>query len=122
MNSIAKCNLLQNLKTLRRYCVHTPVLSRNHQYRSNGNHEDQGSKRFDPKISIFCFCVALTGGYLNKDRLFPTVTAASPFNLQGRRKQFNFIADVVQVSAPSLVYIEIKGNNLNTSIYQIVYK
>lgn len=28
--------------------------------------------------------------------------------MEGRRKQFNFIADVVTVSSPSLVYIEIK--------------
>lgn len=36
-------------------------------------------------------------------------SAAEPVKrLEGRRKQFNFIADVVDVSAPSVVYIEIK--------------
>ncbi|GLV34437.1 HTRA2-related serine protease [Carabus blaptoides fortunei] len=38
-----------------------------------------------------------------------TVYAAVPVkNLEGRRRQFNFIADVVEQSAPSVVYIEIK--------------
>lgn len=38
------------------------------------------------------------------------LAAAAPADppLKGRRKQYNFIADVVAVSAPSVVYIEIK--------------
>lgn len=43
-------------------------------------------------------------------RLVPTVSAATPtIGLKkGNREKFNFIADVVDVSAPAVVYIEIK--------------
>ncbi|XP_055547509.1 serine protease HTRA2, mitochondrial [Wyeomyia smithii] len=42
--------------------------------------------------------------------LFPRVQAATAFakDLKGRRAMYNFIADVVDVSAPAVVYIEIK--------------
>lgn len=43
----------------------------------------------------------------------PSVQAAVPTgstSLEGRRKMFNFIADVVDQSAASVVYIEIKDN------------
>ncbi|KAM7360096.1 HTRA2-related serine protease [Cochliomyia hominivorax] len=40
--------------------------------------------------------------------VWPTVEAKTLPNLSGRRKQFNFIADVVDVCANSVVYIEIK--------------
>lgn len=52
--------------------------------------------------------------FLKKGNVFPEVHAAIPFNvssqknLQGRRKQYGFIADVVEASGPAVVYIEIK--------------
>lgn len=54
--------------------------------------------------------------YYNKDQetsklsfsLLPLAHAATAKVLKGRREQFNFISDVVQVSAPSVVYIEIQ--------------
>lgn len=77
-------------------------------YRSD---EKEGSTR---NLKIFCVCASICASYyIHKHQLFPPiVSAATPFstnNLAGRRQQFNFIADVVKVSAPSLVYIEIKG-------------
>lgn len=42
-----------------------------------------------------------------KDGLFPTILASVPIDI-GNRSKYNFIADVVEISAPSVVYIEIK--------------
>lgn len=51
--------------------------------------------------------------YYFDDKLFilPIVNAASLFkttDVSQNREKFNFIADVVEISAPSVVYIEIK--------------
>lgn len=52
--------------------------------------------------------------FLRREDVFPEVYAATPFsvssqkNLQGRRKQYGFIADVVETCGPAVVYIEIK--------------
>lgn len=52
--------------------------------------------------------------FLKNEDTIPKVHAAIAFNpdaqkkLQGRRKQYSFIADVVETSGPAVVYIEIK--------------
>uniref|UniRef100_A0A034W811 Serine protease HTRA2, mitochondrial n=1 Tax=Bactrocera dorsalis TaxID=27457 RepID=A0A034W811_BACDO len=46
--------------------------------------------------------------YNQKDYIIPHVSAFTSPPLSGRRKQYNFLADVVHACAPSVVYIEIK--------------
>ncbi|XP_039971188.1 serine protease HTRA2, mitochondrial [Bactrocera tryoni] len=46
--------------------------------------------------------------YNQKDYIIPHVSAFTSPPLSGRRKQYNFLADVVNACAPSVVYIEIK--------------
>ncbi|XP_045462936.1 serine protease HTRA2, mitochondrial-like [Harmonia axyridis] len=52
--------------------------------------------------------------YCNKDFIIPRVNADAKhlFN-PGGRKNFNFLADVVEIVAPALVYIEIKDKRLD---------
>lgn len=56
---------------------------------------------------IVTAAIGVIGYFSVKEKIF----AATAFNdLKGRRAKFNFIADVVAVSAPSVVYIEIKDS------------
>lgn len=71
-------------------------------YNKNSDRERRKSGYFGSVIAIAAGVV----GYVSfREKLF----AASIINdLKGRRNTYNFIADVVAVSAPSVVYIEIK--------------
>lgn len=66
---------------------------------------------------VLYFAVTIIGYKLYKDNksrfaFIPAVNAASQLSgsLSGRRRQYNFIADVVEAVAPSVVYIEIKDS------------
>ncbi|KAH9630844.1 hypothetical protein HF086_009075 [Spodoptera exigua] len=71
---------------------------------------NSNNNRNETKTSYYRGILAVAAGVVGyislKDKLF----AATVINndLKGRREKFNFIADVVAVSAPSVVYIEIK--------------
>lgn len=63
----------------------------------------------DNRNSYFCVVAVAAGiiGYVSlKEKLFAATAIVN--DLKGRREKYNFIADVVAVSAPSVVYIEIK--------------
>lgn len=87
----------------------------NTKYKSNENN-DSSYQTNDSNYLKYLFAVGAGIGVLTyklyQDGIFPTVEASIPFNtsskLSGRRKQYSFLADVVEQSAPAVVYIEIK--------------
>lgn len=80
----------------------------NNNYNKNDNNNGHGSSSWR---SAFRFFVPFSLGALastmvtQREELTPTISARS---LSGRRREFNFIADVVAGCADSVVYIEIK--------------
>lgn len=84
-------------KNINAACIHINTTENHRDYETNAT----------KRSYKYIFLVA--SGILGYGLLKNKVHAAVPVqNLQGRRKQFNFIADVVEQSAPSVVYIEIK--------------
>lgn len=78
-------------------CIHINTTENHRDYETNATKRSYN----------YLFLVA--SGILGYGLLKNKVHAAVPIHsLHGRRKQFNFIADVVEQSAPSVVYIEIK--------------
>ncbi|XP_075148125.1 HTRA2-related serine protease [Haematobia irritans] len=86
-------------------------------FSTRNNGQGYGSRQersnWNPLISAGC-CLAVAtawGAYsyfTRPNSFWPIVEAKTLPNLIGRRKQYNFIADVVDVCAESVVYIEIK--------------
>ncbi|KPJ05171.1 Serine protease HTRA2, mitochondrial [Papilio xuthus] len=87
-----------------------PILNINYRcsYRAITTYKQRKSEK-DNSYIFNGFILAAAGviGYVS---IKEKVSAASIVNdsLKGRREKYNFIADVVAVSAPSVVYIEIK--------------
>lgn len=82
---------------------------------NRGSDRNQQNGNWKSRFLTGCAIVAAaawgTFTYIRRDhRFWPTVEAKTLPNLSGRRKQYNFIADVVDVCAQSVVYIEIKDN------------
>ncbi|XP_050449591.1 serine protease HTRA2, mitochondrial [Cataglyphis hispanica] len=110
----------------------TIVLAERHKTRIRvfHSHQHQGRKVFENRSREFLTCTALISavglGYVLynwKDVIWrrienlavpncPVIRAVSlpPSNGNQNRDRYNFIADVVEISAPAVVYIEIKDN------------
>ncbi|CAH0597774.1 unnamed protein product [Chrysodeixis includens] len=74
---------------------------------NNYNNSNDASNSYNN--GIVAVAAGVIGYFSLKEKLF-AATVDDDNNLKGRREQFNFIADVVAVSAPSVVYIEIKDS------------
>lgn len=85
--------------------------SRSNHNNNNNNNQGKSSRFIYPTVIAGVFIVSYS---LFKEKLlnfFPAnVNAATSVIIPSRRTQFNFIADVVETAAKSLVYIEIQDS------------
>lgn len=111
MSSIARQLTLQ---LARRHCWSRHVSAVPQSYQHHNHHNENWS--FRKSFLISCgICTGIVGFIHFKEYLsqflpeLPKVSAA--IATASRRQQFNFIADVVELTAKSLVYIEIQDTN-----------
>lgn len=90
-----------------RIFITKPIINAN--YRCSARLLSKLNSKQNDGRSYFGGILAVAAGVLGYDILKERLSAATIVNdLTGRREKYNFIADVVAVSAPSVVYIEIK--------------
>lgn len=98
------------VRSLLRFLNKKPILNINYRcsYRAITTFKQRKSEKDNGYI--FNGILLAAAGVIGYVSVKEKVSAASIVNdsLKGRREKYNFIADVVAVSAPSVVYIEIK--------------
>ncbi|XP_037946869.1 serine protease HTRA2, mitochondrial-like [Teleopsis dalmanni] len=104
-------NYLTNVSKQRGLNLLRHVVAQSRNQNNNKHKEEQKHRtriffRYIKPVIFSTFCAYAL--YIYRDDILPTISAKSFTSLSGRRKQYNFIADVVDVCASSVVYIEIK--------------
>ena len=90
-------NNIKNIKNINYGCLS----------RTYNTYQQYTSDNFNRKYFYSGILAATATGVITYFSFKERVSAASAITLNGRRDKYNFIADVVAVSAPSVVYIEI---------------
>ncbi|KAL4711574.1 hypothetical protein ACJJTC_003591 [Scirpophaga incertulas] len=87
-----------------------PIIKVNNRCTSSLLSDSDRKFKWNDGISGYFGIIAAAAGFLGYVSLKDKLSAATVVSndLKGRREKYNFIADVVAVSAPSVVYIEIK--------------
>lgn len=108
--------LLRNIANLRicRTCSFSSKVFGNTYYKSRDESKNENENRKISKfyINSMGICTAVVGYSLLKDYLSKVVPSVEAKTIK-RREHFNFIADVVEIAAKSLVYIEIQDKSFN---------
>lgn len=80
---------------------------------SSKNHSSNAKPSITYKylVSSVLLCAGYVGYKLYRnENILPTISATTDLATKNNRLKYNFIADVVEVSAPAVVYIEIKDS------------
>ncbi|XP_055697006.1 serine protease HTRA2, mitochondrial-like [Phlebotomus papatasi] len=87
----------------------TPKDNQKHHHRTNDTSSSTW-RIYGIALGIISSAIGISSYLRKRDdaSIFPTVLAATKMPPSGRRKEFNVIADVVDIAAPAVVYIEIK--------------
>ncbi|XP_054725179.1 serine protease HTRA2, mitochondrial [Anastrepha obliqua] len=111
--SLKKLNSRALLPTLNQ-SIYELLIRRNYndeKQNHDRNNSQKGHRRFWSYSLLPIASIAAVSAYLaykHRNSIIPHVSAFTLPPLSGRRKQYNFLADVVYACAPSVVYIEIK--------------
>lgn len=101
-NILIKCRFISSAQ------VRSSIITSSRSYYQHHNDESGANRRSSYWFPSACAVIGLTTLYNLDDGAIPSVAAATALTKKGNRDKYNFISDVVELSAPAVVYIEIK--------------